>query len=192
MTLSAIQKAFPSLGKLLNPDDNIEIPEARIASIPNAVTEVVIGQMLSRQAAKTIFDRVVRAAEEQNLSECYLLGEIQLKSLGLSGRKATAVCKFGFQYEQDKKLYENWRNLPHSELTTEVCKHWGLSFWTADMLGIFYFANQDVFPKNDGTIRKAMTQHHERDGILITAELASPYKTFLALTLWHLVDTGRL
>jgi len=66
-------------------------------------------------------------------------------------------------------------------------KHWGLSNWSASILAIFYFGFEDVYPENDGSIRR-VTRLLEQKGITFDPEQASPYRSYLALYLWEILD----
>lgn len=74
-----------------------------------------------------------------------------------------------------------------ARLFAEVNKHWGLSHWSASMLAIFYFGLEDVYPINDGSIKR-VTSLLEQRGIIFEPEKAAPYRSYLALYLWEILD----
>lgn len=156
-------------------------------SVLSAISKIVIGQMLSRKAASKIINRAEVLSAKENKCEIALLSEEQMRSCGISAAKTKAIKLFAGQYFNDVDIYEGWRNLGSAALFSEVNKHWGLSNWTASMLAIFYFGFEDVYPEHDGSIRR-VTGLLEQKGITFEPENAAPYRSYLALYLWKMLD----
>jgi DNA-3-methyladenine glycosylase II len=169
--------AIPSVGEI-KPSNSTVI---------NAVTEIIVSQMLSRKAAGTIIHRAESLAIKRDKNEIALLSPEEMRSCGISSSKAKAIKLFAEHYYSDVEKFENWRNLDGSRLFYEVNKHWGLSHWTASMLAIFYFGLEDVYPVNDGSIKR-VTRILEQEGITFDPEKAAPYRSYLALYLWEMLD----
>ncbi|MDP6263376.1 MAG: hypothetical protein QGI42_06710 [Rhodospirillales bacterium] len=186
-TYPVLREAFDVLGPVnLPPRDGVPIGEA--------VTRIVIGQMLSRDAALSIYRRVTAARDERGLAGSWQLDEETLVSLGFSRRKARTIREFADRYQVAPASYERWRTLDYDTLCREVSAFWGMSAWSADMLAIFYFGQPDVFPIADGTIKRAVTLIEKQilGGRKFEPMRARPYRTFLSLYLWKAVDTGYL
>lgn len=185
-----ILTAYPKLEKELLSIGSLGLPMVGEVCVADAVTKTVIGQMLSRQAAQTIYGRIDNTRLEQKLGGAWMLTLEELKEQGVSGRKAKAIREFGAKYDSDPAFFESWRKLQHHEVVTEVSKHWGLSNWTADILSIFYFGLEDVFPEKDGTIQRAVNiingKHYANHSF--NPNKASPYRTYLSLYLWQMID----
>jgi len=156
-------------------------------SVLDALSRIIIGQMLSRKAASTIIHRAETLAAKEDKGEIALLSEQEMRSCGISSSKAKAIKLFAEQYFNDVNRYENWRNLESARLFAEVNNHWGLSHWSASMLAIFYFGFEDVYPVNDGSIRR-ITSLLAQKGITIEPEKAAPHRSYLALYLWEMLD----
>jgi DNA-3-methyladenine glycosylase II len=178
---------YPLLTDYLSDLHVIQGLETKDISVLDAISKIVIGQMLSRKAASTIVHRAESLAAKEGKCEIALLSEGEMRSCGISGSKAKAIKLFAEQYFNDVDGYENWRNLDSDRLFYEVNKHWGLSHWTASMLAIFYFGFEDVYPINDGSIKRA-TNLLEQKGITFEPEKAAPYRSYLALYLWEMLD----
>jgi len=157
----------------------------------NAISEVVIGQMLSRDAARSIRSRVYRLMEENNLEFLGALTVDQLRSSGLSGGKAKTVRSVFETYLEDSDRIDNWHKLDYLSLRDDVSTFWGISDWTASILALFYFGQENVFPHKDGSIKRAVDKLSEKN-IIIDIEAASPYQSYLALYLWAILDNGFL
>jgi len=158
--------------------------------VDEAVLKVVTGQMLSRKAAETIYQRL-RLELNDSKGEVSQISYDAMIKCGLSRRKAKAIIEFSKEYSKNPSQYEAWRHLAYNELEAEVSSFWGMSKWTASMLAIFYFANPNVFPEGDGTLKKAKTLLSE-GGVILSIDKAAPYKTYLAIYLWKFIDEKML
>jgi DNA-3-methyladenine glycosylase II len=68
--------------------------------------------------------------------------------------------------------------------------------WTASIISLFYIGHEDVFPSADGSLRRAMaildrTKRGKRKKPF-DPDRAAPYRSYLALYLWHALDSGLL
>jgi len=182
-----ITLTYPGLSGYLANLSAIQPLHPKDISVLDALSRIIIGQMLSRKAASTIIYRAESLAAKEDKGEIALLSEQEMRSCGISSSKAKAIKLFAEQYFNDVNRYENWRNLESARLFAEVNNHWGLSHWSASMLAIFYFGFEDVYPVNDGSIRR-ITSLLAQKGITIEPEKAAPHRSYLALYLWEMLD----
>lgn len=188
-----LRTAYPALCGLLEKVSPLPDLVPQYLPVSEAVTKIVVGQMLSRAAADTIYARLTSARDRYGLEGCWQLAEADLLDCGLSRRKVRTVREFSAFYEHDPSRFEAWRDLEYHELSAAVASHWGLSQWSADMLAIFYFAKPDVFPATDGTIirvRRILEDQHLTG--TLEPERASPFRTSLARYMWEFLDGGHL
>ena len=187
---SHILGCFPEIEDAITSVGALSLPSQRQVCVADAITRTVIGQMLSRHAARTIYERTEKRRIENGLDGAWKLTIDELTSLGVSGRKARTITEFGSKYDKNPDDFEAWRKLQHSEVVSEVSKHWGLSTWSADILSIFYFGLEDVFPENDGTIKRAIGIINEKyyADKVFDPHKASPYKTYFSMYLWNMID----
>lgn len=139
--------------------------------------------------------RMSATAERLGLPNLYGLPEAELRASGLSGRKARTIRMIAEIMATDPSRFGQWPDLSFPELRREVGSIWGLSDWSASVLAIFDFAHQDVFPLSDGSLVRAIRiveEQHMKPGERFDHELASPYGSYLAITLWAALDTGIL
>lgn len=160
--------------------------QPREVSVIEAVTTLVVKQMLSMKAADTILERLDTRRKQRGLDYIAELDKQDLREQGLSERKAKTIGLFYEQCRQNEG-YRHWRDLDTEALYREVNSYWGLSDWTASMLAIFYFAHEDVYPRKDASIRNVV-QHLEGKGVLIRPEETSPYRSYLSLYLYWILD----
>ena len=182
-----ITLTYPGLSGYLANLPAIQPLHPKDISVLGAISKIVVGQMLSRKAASTIIHKAETLAAQEGKNEIALLSENEIRSCGISSSKAKAIKLFAEQYFNDVNRYENWRNLESARLFAEVNNHWGLSHWSASMLAIFYFGFEDVYPVNDGSIKR-ITGLLEQKGITFEPEKAAPYRSYLALYLWEMLD----
>ena len=188
-----IRLAMPFLSAMLDDLYPIVLPRPRSLSVPEAVVKIVVAQMLSGAAARTIYERLSAARNRTGLAGSWMLPEKKLLSCGLSARKARAIREFAAAYHENMARIESWPRLGHGELVREVSSFWGLSSWTADMLAIFHFGHEDVFPMTDGSIKRALDEAGKTFGVsksAVAVNAVSPFRTHLALYLWKSLDTN--
>lgn len=187
--IKIIQGSHPGLNEFINLVDPVEPITPRDISVLDAVSHIVIGQMLSRKAAQAIINKTLNLSIQRNLPGTAYLSDTDLRGCGLSGRKAKTIRCFADFYHQNSSAVENWRNLSDKDLYTQVRRHWGLSNWSASMLGIFYFGFEDIFPFEDGSIKRVV-KAFESINIPIRPQLVKPYRSYLALYLWKFLDNN--
>lgn len=186
-----IRANLPPLERLIDVTGEVPVPQSDAEPVPDALVRIVAGQMLSRMAAQSIVRRMAEAAERLECGPLYRLPEEELRASGLSGRKARTIALIREIADAEPERLENWRKLPFEELATEVSGIWGLSNWSASVLGIFHFGHPDVFPLSDGSLVRAIRLVEQETGPL-EFDAAAPYRSYLALTLWAALDNGHL
>lgn len=185
----------PFMAPLITATGELPLPVPTRDSVAASLVHIVAGQMLSRQAAQTILGRMASAAERCGAEHLYHLSDHDLRACGLSGRKARTVAAIKDLAEAEPDRLEGWRQLEWPDLRNEVLSVWGLSDWSAGVLAIFDFALPDVFPLGDGSLVRAMRlveRLHMKQGEVFPHGRASPYGSYLAITLWAALDNGHL
>ncbi|MEM7793656.1 MAG: DNA-3-methyladenine glycosylase 2 family protein [Cyanobacteria bacterium P01_C01_bin.118] len=161
------------------------------SSFPERLCRAVAGQQLSVKAAASIWTRVVDSANNQPLVD-YLaaVSPDTLKGCGLSAAKAKsmgAIALAALSNQLDETLL---RELDHDQRSRCLTEIWGVGQWTADMMGIFYFGDPDIWPDGDTTARKNLERLTSRRRKTVrTAARFTPYRSYLALYMWHQADT---
>lgn len=190
MTIEHLLDVYPELSRQFSKLDIVSIPQRTEWCVEKAVLKVICGQMLSRAAATTIFNRLMVVSNDDPFI-CMTLSDEKLKGCGLSNQKLKTVRNVYF-YSQQRNGLEFWRNLTYQELKREVTSVWGLSQWSTDILAIFYFGHTDVYPIGDGTLKKVAEILSEKYFIEteFNPQKARPYRTFLSLAMWKMYDGG--
>ncbi len=165
--------------------------------LPEAVVRVITGQMLSGKAAMTIYNRVAAARDKRKLAGSWLLDQQSLRACGLSTAKSQAIVRFGCRVGKTACSLDHWRDLCIDDLFLEIKHIKGLGDWSAGIIALFYVGHEDVFPKGDGSLQRAIKLLSLRKGGLprsyrFNPEIAQPFRSYLALYLWQALDTGKL
>jgi len=115
-------RSYPNLSIYLANSPPIKQIESKNINVLSAISKIIIGQMLSRKAASTIFQRAESLSAKHGKSEIAMLSIEELRSCGISRSKCKAINLFAKQYYEDVARYENWRNLESNTLFNEVNK----------------------------------------------------------------------
>ena len=82
--------------------------------------------------------------------------------------------------------------MEHAERSAHLQQVRGIGQWTADMTSIFYFRDPDVWPEGDVGVQRGLAMiigKRSRRTVLRIANAFSPYRSFLALYMWRVLDT---
>ncbi|MEM6253019.1 MAG: DNA-3-methyladenine glycosylase 2 family protein [Cyanobacteria bacterium P01_D01_bin.156] len=157
---------------------------------PVRLCRAVAGQQLSVKAAASIWQRVVQSAADQSLMDYFAtVPPDALRSCGLSAAKAKAIGAIAIANHANQLDVVTLSQLDHTERTHCLTQIWGVGPWTADMMGIFYFGAPDIWPDGDTTARKNLEKLTSRRRKTVrTAAHFAPYRSYLALYMWHQAD----
>lgn len=186
-----LRAQYPELTEILDMAGEVTMPSPRFSLVEEAVISTIAGQMLSRQAAATIYSRVELFARRKNLASLTELLDHDLRAAGLSQRKVKTIRSFQAYVANKPHDFHRWKDMTYDELKTSIKGEvWGFSDWSISMIAIFHFNHQDVFPSNDGTIKRAIDKLTRKSIIAesFDASKAKPYSTYLALLLWRVID----
>ncbi|MFL6759461.1 DNA-3-methyladenine glycosylase family protein [Sphingomonas sp.] len=189
-----LRREFPRVAALFDATGEVPLPEPNHEPVKHALVRIVIGQMLSTSAASSIKRRVGERVDALGAESAYDLSDDDLRECGISPQKTRTLRGIQSYMDQDPSFERRWRSLPFAELRREVSSLWGLSDWSASVLAIFHFGHPDVFPLTDGSLVRAIdrVQSLLLAGEPLEHDRAAPYRSYLAVTLWHALDNGHL
>ncbi len=158
--------------------------------LANRLCRSVAGQQLSVKAARSIWNRIVKTAGDQPLIDFFHEKNIDLmRSCGLSAAKVRSMCGITEKARHGGLEAADLRNLSHKVRSKKLTQLWGVGQWTADMISIFYFGDEDVWPDGDLAARKNLKQlTSPRRKTVRTAERFAPHRSWLALYMWKYQD----
>lgn len=162
--------------------------------LPDTLCRVVAGQQLSTKAAASIWEKVVKSAGRKKLINHIKKAEIEeLRACGLSNAKAKTM-KAIIQAHEDGLLNEaQLKRMKHPERSERLTTIWGIGQWTADMTGIFYFGDKNIWPSGDNTVSKiyqSLTTENAHTGSSV--DRFQPYRTYLAMYMYQIAKNPTL
>jgi len=188
--VSVAREMSPELGAFIDAAGVIMIVPRRELSFPELLCRAVAGQQLSTKAAASIWARVVASRGRKKLLNHFLRCEPEaLRACGLSGAKAKAMRCIAEASRAGLLSETELAALTHDERIQRLTAIWGVGRWTADMMGIFYFGDEDIWPEGDVTVRKTFQRMiGSSDATVEVAERFAPHRSYLALYLWKYAD----
>ena len=180
-----LQEAISACGPLSK-------PRSKSLPLPVVMCRTIAGQQLSVQAARTIWDRVLADSEGEPLMEYLPSVEVaQLRACGLSRAKGRSMKAIADAFASDQLNEHMLRRLPHTDRSERLTEIWGVGQWTADMLGIFYFGDRDIWPDADVTVWKTLQRlTNRRRKTTLTAAKFAPQRSLLARYMWRIADAS--
>ncbi len=170
------------------------LPKQRPSDQPlvTVMCRTIAGQQLSVKAARSIWSRVVADSGSMPLPR-YLIkaSPSQLRASGLSSAKGRAMKEIANASNLGRLDPKKLKALPHQERSQQLIQIWGVGQWTADMIGIFYFSDHDVWPESDITVAKTLQRLiGYRRKTTLAAKQFSPQRSFLARYMWKIADAS--
>jgi DNA-3-methyladenine glycosylase II len=152
-------------------------------------------QQLSGKAAKTIFERLRKAAGRRFTPFAFLkLTPEQLRTCGLSRQKIASLTDLA---ERTARKEINFRKLPlmtDEEVILQLSQVRGVGVWTAQMFLIFALERLNVMPTGDLGIRNAIRKAYGLADVPKPADLLQfsekwhPYCSVASWYLWRSLD----
>ena len=152
----------------------------------------VIGQQISVKAASTVWSRFCERIGDIEPKNILLADIEELRSCGLSQRKAEYVIGISESWSDYDSL--EWKEMSDEEIIQELIKLRGVGKWTAEMILIFTMLRPDVFPIGDiGMIRGIEKSYNSGERISVEelyaiSEKWKPWRTVACCFMWRTVD----
>ncbi|MEM7676784.1 MAG: DNA-3-methyladenine glycosylase 2 family protein [Myxococcota bacterium] len=177
----------PSLASVIESNGPLRLKRNRSESLSVRLCRAVTGQQLSVVAAQSIWLRVLQAAGEQELMTFIDNSSAQtLRECGLSMAKAKTLRAIAEAARTGVLDAAEYRALSAEDRAKTLTQIWGVGQWTADMVGIFYFRDPDIWPDGDVTARKILSRlTSPRRKTVLTAARFKPFRSYLALHMWR-------
>jgi DNA-3-methyladenine glycosylase II len=162
-----------------------------------ALVRSIVSQQISSKAAGSINLRLLAMGGEPHRPERLIeLGELAMRSAGLSAAKARYVLNLAEAVASGtvplEAIDDSWDDDAVTEVLTSIK---GIGVWTAEMFLIFALNRPDVLPTSDLGVRAALRKHFNlrelprpRDCHAL-ADHWRPYRTIASWYIWKAVDT---
>lgn len=162
--------------------------------LPESLCRAVAGQQLSVAAADTIWSRFEAFRGRRDLVPFLArVTDLDLRGCGLSFAKIRSIRAIGQAAERGQLESGRLMRMGHGERTACLTEIPGVGHWTADMIGIFYCGDTDIWPDGDLVARRTLQNLvGKRYKTVRVASTFSPWRSRLAMAMWRAVDAGVL
>ena len=184
-----MKKLIPSFG------------QARLTSRGDAFTTLarsIVGQQISVKAAQSVWERFVKLPCGSELrvlpAGVVLLSVDQLRSAGLSARKAEYLLDLARHFVQGGVHQDQWKEMDDEAIINELIAIRGIGRWTAEMFLIFHLMRPNVLPLDDLGLIKGISSNYFSGGPVSRAEARevgeawAPYRSVATWYIWRSLD----
>jgi DNA-3-methyladenine glycosylase II len=153
----------------------------------------IISQLISTQAAASVFARLREAVGEGGVTPAGILaaGTEALRSAGLSAAKARALEDLATRARTGELPLDRLPALTDEEVIARLLPVRGVGTWTAQMFLIFGLGRLDVLPVDDFGLRAGVRDNYNLGQLPSRAELTQvslcwkPYRTVATWYFWR-------
>ncbi|GIT34605.1 MAG: hypothetical protein Ct9H300mP4_09240 [Gammaproteobacteria bacterium] len=187
------KKHCKPLQKLLQKNGVIEINVPKNFPLFDCLTQTVIEQQLAYAAAKTIWQRLNKAASsaDQTLFQfCNQKNRATLKKIGLSGNKIKAILGARSAIKNGDLNADDLSVMNYEKLHKTITSLWGFGNWSVDMIAIFYYGMTNIWSDQDLILNRGIKSLCEKTDLSPEdlLQLVNPHQSYLALHIWRYKD----
>lgn len=192
--ISTSRRVSPPLHAAIAQIGRLDMPNRRGRGFAWFLARVIVGQQLSTSAARSIWMRVETAvsANGGSVPEFFTARNSRvLRACGISQNKVKALIAIREAHAAGLLSTQRLRRMTHAQRSEHLTAIWGIGQWTADMASIFYFRDLDVWPEGDIGVYRGLERvigKRSRRTLLKIANAFVPYRSFLALYMWRVLD----
>ncbi|HEV7746940.1 MAG TPA: hypothetical protein VGO56_18225 [Pyrinomonadaceae bacterium] len=157
----------------------------------STLVKIILEQQVSLASAASLFARLKRNTRPFGPARVLELGELHLKSCGLT-RQKTAYCLHLAESLSSKRLrLSRLPQMSDAEVRAALMEIKGLGSWSADVYLLMVLRRPDIFPATDLALVTAVTevkqlaQRPNTAELLELAEAWRPYRSVAARMLWQ-------
>jgi len=156
----------------------------------------IVGQQISVKAAASVWQKIIDLLDEIKPDNVLLVGFENLRSCGLSKQKTQYIINIAEHFKSHNINDESyWCDREFSNIYDELITIKGIGPWTAEMFGMFYLLERDIFPLKDLGIIRAINQLYcvdevplQIDQVVAISDRWKPYRTVASWYLWRSID----
>ena len=194
-SIEYLTKTDPKLGKLFKQYSNYGISSRGEAL--ETLMRSIVGQQISIQAAASVWSKLAKLIGNINPDKVLSASFEDLKSCGLSKQKTQYIINIAEHFKTKKITnHSYWNERSYQTIYDELITIKGIGPWTAEMFGMFYLLEKDIFPIKDIGIIRAMNQVYGNEGealdlneIIKIADKWKPYRSVACWFLWRSIDS---
>ena len=174
-------------------------PPPRWARPPgfSTLVQIILEQQVSLASAASLFARLKKNTTPFRPARMIELGEVHLKSLGLT-RQKTSYCLHLAESLKDKRLrLSQLSRMSDARVKAALMEVKGLGAWSADVYLLMVLRRPDICPATDLALVTAVTRlkqlgvRPDTNELLQMAEAWRPYRSVAARMLWQYYLAGQ-
>ncbi len=181
--LLKLDKVFVDIHALYGSPPNWQRPEGFVS-----LARIMLEQQVSLQSANAHFNKLNSYLPEFTPTEILKLSDMEMLSCQVSKQKSTYLRELSSAILSRKMDLENLRQLPETEIRSQLKSIKGIGDWTADIYLMFCLQSKDIFPAGDIAIVntvKELTSTVSLEEIIARAAMWKPYRSLASYFLWH-------
>jgi DNA-3-methyladenine glycosylase II len=156
----------------------------------------IVGQQISVKAAASVWNKIVDLIKIIEPNKVLSTSKEKLKLCGLSKQKTQYILNISEHFKINNIIDDTyWENRTYLSVYEELITIKGIGPWTAEMFGMFYLLEKDIFPLKDVGILRAMYQLYNNgeridiDKIVKISDTWKPYRSVACWFLWRSIDS---
>jgi DNA-3-methyladenine glycosylase II len=156
----------------------------------------IVGQQISVKAAASVWNKIVDLIKIIEPNKVLSTSKEKLKLCGLSKQKTQYILNISEHFKINNIIDDTyWEERTYLSVYEELITIKGIGPWTAEMFGMFYLLEKDIFPLKDVGILRAMYQLYNNgeridiDKIVKISDTWKPYRSVACWFLWKSIDS---
>ena len=194
-SIEYLTKTDPQLAKILKQYSQYSITSSGEAL--ETLLRSIVGQQISVKAAASVWKKLTNLIGSIKSENILSASSENLKSCGLSKQKTQYIINIAEHFKaNDIVSHSYWKGRTYLSIYDELITIKGIGPWTAEMFGMFYLLEKDIFPIKDVGIIRAMNRLYGNnnkvlglDEIIKISDTWKPYRSVACWFLWRSIDS---
>jgi 3-methyladenine DNA glycosylase/8-oxoguanine DNA glycosylase len=155
------------------------------------IAQAIVGQLISTQAARTVFARLLALMGEAGLTPQAVLAHSldDLRAVGLSGNKVASLREVALRASDGRLPLDRLPDLDDETITATLTDIKGIGPWTANMVLMFHLGRPDILAVSDFGLRAGVRDLYGMEALPSVAQLtqiAEPWQPWRSIATWYL------
>ena len=193
-SLQYLTSADKTLGDVISQHKDYSITSRGEAY--ETLLRAIVGQQISVKAAASVWNKIIDLIKIIEPNKVLSTSKEKLKLCGLSKQKTQYILNISEHFKINNIIDDTyWENRTYLSVYEELITIKGIGPWTAEMFGMFYLLEKDIFPLKDVGILRAMYQLYNNgeridiDKIVKISDTWKPYRSVACWFLWRSIDS---
>ena len=181
-------KKLPFLRSIFISNGLLKIKVSELGLFP-FICQTIISQQISFKAANSIWDSIndMRKLDGNNFENFFKkkTNKTNIMKAGVSKKKLNYMINIFNALKKGFLVEKNLKKMNQNSFKKIMKSYSGIGEWSCNMIEIFYFGKENIWPINDLIIEKMcnIINENEKKKINFTKKF-HPYLSFLSLHLW--------